>query len=75
MTHVYGAYVMKPKQYYYKDGTYKAYVKFFESELDCARYCMKHIEQDTTYNYDSIYIEPDSKKITQEHYNITYRDM
>lgn len=52
MIHVYGAYVMKPKQYYYEDGTYKAYVKFFESELDCARYCMKHIEQDTTYNYD-----------------------
>lgn len=76
MTYIYGAYIMKPKQYYSKDGTYKEYVKFFESELDCARYYMKHMEQeDTTYRYDSIYIEPDSKKITQEHYNISYRDM
>lgn len=60
---IYAAYDMKPKQYYMQDGTYKEYVKFFENELDCAKYCVKH-----EYKYDSIYIEPDNKKVEQEHY-------
>lgn len=56
--YVYGAYKMTPKYYYYyKDGTYKEYVKFFKTELDCARYCVEH-----DYKYDNIYLEPDSQK-------------
>lgn len=60
---IYGAYVEVPKQYYMKDDTYKEYKKFFEKELDCARYCVKH-----SCEYDSIYVEPDSVKLQEEHY-------
>lgn len=55
--YVYGAYQMIPKHYYFKDGVYKEYVAFFESELDCARYCVER-----RFEYDNIYIEPDSQK-------------
>lgn len=64
MITVYGAYDEVPKQYYMKDGIYKKYKKFFENELDCARYCIKN-----QYKYDTIYVEPDSEKLTKEHYN------
>ena len=60
---VYGAYDEVPKQYYMKDSTYKEYKKFFKNELDCARYCVKN-----QYRYDTIYVEPDSKELTREHY-------
>ena len=59
---IYGAYDLVPKQYYMQDGYYKVYKKFFESELDCARYCVKQ-----SLKYDSIYVETDSKKIMEEH--------
>lgn len=62
---IYGAYSEVPKQYYIQDGTYKEYKKFFENELDCARFCVKN-----QYKYDSIYVEPDSKKLTEEHYKM-----
>lgn len=61
---IYGAYSEEPKQYYLKDGTYKEYKKFFENELDCARYCIK-----SQYKYDTIYVEPDSEKLTKGHYD------
>ena len=69
---IYGAYGEVPKKYYIKDGTYKEYKKFFENELDCARFCVKN-----QYKYDSIYVEPDSKKLTEEHYkmNSSYLSM
>lgn len=54
---IYAAYREVPKQYYIKDGVYKEYTKFFESELDCARYCVEH-----HFEYDNIYIEPDCQK-------------
>lgn len=57
---IYGAYAEVPKSYYMQDGTYREYKKFFQTELDCARYCIKH-----DMKYDSIFIEPDSK----EHYD------
>ena len=61
---IYAAYDMAPKQYYSQDGTYKEYVKFFESELDCLRWCNKQNER---YNYEIIWVEPDSEKILKEH--------
>ena len=62
---IYGAYDEVPRKYYIQDGTYKEYKKFFENELDCARFCVKN-----QYKYDSIYVEPDSKKLTEEHYKM-----
>lgn len=59
----YGAYKLVPKKYYIYDGTYKEYVKFFETELDCARYCIEH-----DYKYDTLYLTPDSAKINKEHF-------
>lgn len=61
---IYAAYDMAPKQYYSQDGTYKEYVNFFESELDCLRWCNKQNER---YNYEIIWVEPDSEKILKEH--------
>lgn len=61
---IYGAYDKVPRKYYIQDGTYKEYKKFFEKELDCARYCVKN-----GLKYDSIYVEPDSEKLTREHYD------
>ena len=54
---IYGAYDEVPKQYYMKDGTYKEYKKFFENELDCARYCLKN-----GFKYDTLLVTPDSEK-------------
>lgn len=62
---IYGAYDEVSRKYYVQDGTYKEYKKFFENELDCARFCVKN-----QYKYDSIYVEPDSKKLTEEHYKM-----
>lgn len=61
---IYAVYDNVPNQYYVQDGTHKEYVKFFESELDCAKYCVKH-----EYKYKSIWIEPDNEKVKQEHYS------
>ena len=54
---IYGAYKEVPKIYYFRDGTYKEYVKFFESELDCARYCLKN-----DLKYNTLLVTPDSEK-------------
>lgn len=61
---IYGAYDEVPRKYYVQDGIYKEYKKFFENELDCARYCVKH-----NMKYDSIFIEPDSKEVMRDHYD------
>ena len=61
---IYGAYKTIPKDYYIQDGTYREYQKFFQTELDCARYCVKH-----NMKYDSIFIEPDSKEVMRDHYD------
>lgn len=61
---IYGAYKTIPKDYYIQDGTYKEYRKFFQTELDCAKYCVKH-----NMKYDSIFIEPDSKEVMRDHYD------
>ena len=61
---IYGAYDEVPRKYYVQDGTYKEYKKFFQTELDCARYCVKH-----NMKYDSIFIEPDSKELMKDHYD------
>lgn len=53
---VYGAYKEVPKIYYLRDGTYKEYIKFFESELDCARYCVKN-----DFKYDTLLVTPDGE--------------
>lgn len=50
---IYGAYKEVPKQYYLKDGTYKEYVEYFESELDCIAFCVAH-----GYMYDCIHVQP-----------------
>lgn len=60
---IYAAYDMVPKQYYVQDGTYKEYVKFFESELDCLRWCNK---QEKRYSCETIWVEPDSEKVLKE---------
>lgn len=52
-TYVYGAYKEVPKQYYLKDGVYKKYVAFFESEFDCIKFCLEQ-----QYKYDTIYVHP-----------------
>lgn len=65
---IYGAYHEVPKIYYLKDGTYKEYVKFFENELDCARYCLKN-----DFKYDTLLVTPDSEEekrvLCQSNYN------
>lgn len=61
---IYAACRMVPNQYYVQDGTHKEYVKFFESELDCLRWCN---QQEEKYSVESIWIEPDSGKILKEH--------
>lgn len=61
---IYAAYKMVPNQYYVQDGTHKKYVKLFESELDCAKYCVEY-----KYKYESVWVEPDSEKVKQEHYS------
>lgn len=61
---IYGAYKTIPKDYYIQDGAYREYRKFFQTELDCARYCVKH-----NMKYDSIFIEPDSKEVMRDHYD------
>lgn len=60
---IYAAYDMAPKQYYAQDGTYKEYVKFFESELDCLRWCNK---QKKRYSCETVWVEPDSEKVLKE---------
>lgn len=61
---IYGAYKEVPKNYYIQDGTFREYRKFFQTELDCVRYCIKH-----DMKYDSIFIEPDSKELMRDHYD------
>lgn len=51
--YIYGAYKEVPKQYYLKDGVYKEYIAYFESELDCIAFCVMH-----NYMYDCIYVQP-----------------
>lgn len=61
---IYGAYVMQPRSYNRGSTYYREYKKFFQTELDCARYCIKH-----DMKYDSIFIEPDSKELMRDHYD------
>lgn len=61
---IYAAYDNVPNQYYVQDGTHKEYVKFFESELDCLRWCNK---QKARYSCECIWVEPDSEKVLKEH--------
>ena len=69
---IYAAYREVPKQYYIKDGVYKEYTKFFESELDCARYCVEN-----TFKYDIIDVEPDSTEssASQTYPPFAYREL
>ena len=61
---IYAAYAEVPNQYYVQDGTHKEYVKFFESELDCLRWCNR---QEERYNVEAIWVEPDNEKYLAEH--------
>jgi len=61
---IYAAYHMIPNEYYLQDGSHKEYIKFFESELDCLRWCNA---QEEKYNVESIWVEPDSEKYLAEH--------
>lgn len=55
---------MTPNEYYLQNGSHQQYVKFFENELDCLRWCNA---QEEKYGAESIWVEPDSEKYLAEH--------
>lgn len=44
-----------------EDFSYKKYIRYFEDELDCCRYCMRN-----NYKYDSLYVIPKSQENPEE---------